>query len=108
MKNEDYYYLARRYGEELISHELSEFDSDPQIESVDDLGSDSESCLLQFELKDGSYLTFRISEMEPIDEMDDMWYTNAKFEIEIGEDYFEEIKVYDYTIKYFWIALLDR
>lgn len=32
---------------------------------------------------------------------------NDKISVELGEDTYEEVKSYDYTIKYFWMALLE-
>jgi hypothetical protein len=38
---------------------------------------------------------------------DDNYYENVEIEVEIGEDYYEPVRSFDSSIKYFWIALLD-
>lgn len=105
--SDDVYYKARKIAEAFVNHEIEDYGWG--ITKVENHGADSDSCQLELTIDDKYYVVLRISEMPDVtDEDDEEFFSDAKIEVEMGEDYFEETKDYDWTIKYFWIALLDN
>jgi hypothetical protein len=55
---------------------------------------------------DKNSVELKISEMEVPEDEEDI-HRDCKIEVCMYEDVYEEVKDYDFTIKYFWMALLS-
>jgi hypothetical protein len=91
---------AQKLLEELIEHELGDYSFIWKIK--DDTEFEDEDCCYYFDVEYGMYddyydvLTFKINVLK------------ETIEICMYEDVFEEIREYDWRIKYFWMKIKWR
>ena len=84
--------------EELVNGEIGDYSyyaDNSEIETVDSDEGDYEYYELTIDANDDKIFCVTLRAKEDC------------IEVEVGEDIWYEVKDYDWTIKYFWIALLS-
>jgi hypothetical protein len=109
MKNREL--KAAQIIEHFLNDELSNYSQlSEHIKIVEAESHSNDKVYVEATVRNKS-LYFKVEFKEHFEEKviidDDNYYQNVEISIELGEDSYETIETFNYSIKYFWQELLD-